>query len=104
MKILSGLKNFLKVKVSGGSEDSKNNILGETSMKLSNDNKDLIIKRITNLITIKSIISLSLLFVFCYLIMHQIEIPESLETVFGYVIMFFLGSQVGRKEDKEINK
>jgi Na+/H+ antiporter NhaC len=60
---------------------------------LDKDIKSLIIKRLTNLITVKSIISLSLLFVFCYLTFNQYDIPKTLESTFGYVIAFFLGSQ-----------
>jgi Na+/H+ antiporter NhaC len=60
---------------------------------MDKDTKTLIIKRLTNLITVKSLISLSLLFVFCYLTYNQYEIPKTLESTFGYVIAFFLGSQ-----------
>lgn len=71
--------------------------------KESQSNKDLIVKRLTNLITVKSLISLSLLFVFCYLTFNQIEVPKALESTFGYVIAFFLGSQTN-KSNSEDNK
>lgn len=61
---------------------------------------NLIVKRITNLITVKSIISLALLFVFCYLTFNQLPVPEELASVFGYVIAFFLGSQMSKDSNK----
>lgn len=70
-------------------------------MKLDKDIINLIIRRLTNLITVKSIISLSLLFVFCYLVYHQVEIPEPLQSTFGYVIAFFLGSQSNKNDKKD---
>lgn len=67
-------------------------------MKNNENNKALIVKRVTNLFTVKSIISLSLLFVFCYLTYNQYEVPQVLESTFGYVIAFFLGSQASKSE------
>jgi Na+/H+ antiporter NhaC len=71
---------------------------------MSNKNLNLLIKRLCNLLTIKSIISLSLLFVFCYLTFKQLEVPEQLASVFGYVVAFFLGTQTKDKSTEDDNK
>lgn len=68
-----------------------------------NSIKELVVRRLLNLITIKSIISLALLFVFCYLTFNRYDVPNQLESTFGYVIAFFLGTQSSKTSLKGDN-
>ena len=55
-------------------------------------------ERINKLLTIKSIVTILLTIVFCYLsIIGQITPPQFM-TVFGTVIVFYFGTQAGKKE------
>ena len=57
-------------------------------------------KKITKLIDVKSIITITILFLFSYCIIKQLPIPEELKNALGVVLGFFLGSKV-YKEDKK---
>lgn len=59
-------------------------------------------KKITKLIDVKSIITITILFLFSYCIIKQLPIPEELKNALGVVLGFFLGSKV-YKEDKTPN-
>lgn len=65
---------------------------------IMSDNIKLIIKRITNLFTIKSIITLALIFVFCVLVLKQVNIPSELEDLIKIVIPFYFGTQTNKGE------
>lgn len=59
----------------------------------------LVIKRITNLLKIKSLVTLALTAAFVYLcIIGQISADQFL-TIFTVVIAFYFGTQSARKED-----
>lgn len=57
------------------------------------------IKRLTNLLAIKSLITIALVGVFCYLVTNQIEVPTVLTDVVMIVIGFYFGTQAV-KDDK----
>ena len=62
---------------------------------------ELVVKRITNLLKIKSLVTLALTAAFVYLcIIGEISADQFL-TVFTVVIAFYFGTQTGRKEDAE---
>ena len=61
-----------------------------------------LLKKITKLIDVKSIITITILFLFSYCILKQLPIPEELKNALGVVLGFFLGSKVYKPE--EINK
>lgn len=56
-------------------------------------------ERIAKLIDIKSIVTLALTGVFCYLSISGIIAPELFMTVFSVVIAFYFGTQYGKKKD-----
>lgn len=59
----------------------------------------LLIKRVTNLLKIKSLVTLALTAAFVYLcIIGQISADQFL-TIFTVVIAFYFGTQASRKED-----
>ena len=59
----------------------------------------LVIKRLTNLLKIKSLVTLALTAAFVYLcIIGQISADQFL-TIFTVVIAFYFGTQASRKED-----
>lgn len=59
----------------------------------------LLIKRVTNLLKIKSLVTLALTAAFVYLcIIGQISADQFL-TIFTVVIAFYFGTQSARKED-----
>lgn len=61
----------------------------------------LVIKRLTNLLKIKSLVTLALTAAFVYLcIIGQISADQFL-TIFTVVIAFYFGTQSARKEDAE---
>ena len=61
----------------------------------------LVIKRITNLLKIKSLVTLALTAAFVYLcIIGQISADQFL-TIFTVVIAFYFGTQSARKEDAD---
>lgn len=57
--------------------------------------KDLI-KRISNLFSIKSIITLGLIGSFVYLICNQLEVPDTLTNILTTVVGFYFGTQAAR--------
>lgn len=62
---------------------------------------ELVVKRITNLLKIKSLVTLALTAAFVYLcIIGEISADQFL-TVFTVVIAFYFGTQTGRKEEAE---
>lgn len=55
-------------------------------------------ERLNKLLTIKSIVTILLTLVFCYLaIIGKIK-PSQFMTVFGTVIVFYFGTQAAKKE------
>lgn len=62
------------------------------------------IERLAKLLTIKSIVTLALTFVFCYLSAVGTIASELFMTVFTVVISFYFGTQHERKidNDKEV--
>lgn len=62
---------------------------------------ELIIKRITNLLKIKSLVTLALTAVFCYSAVLGRVSTEQFLTIFTVVIAFYFGTQASRKEDVE---
>ena len=57
-----------------------------------------IVKRIAKLIDVKSIVTLFLTGVFCYLSIVGIISPELFMTVFTVVIAFYFGTQATKKQ------
>lgn len=55
---------------------------------------DLIMKRLTNLLTIKSLVTLTLTVVFAVLAMKSTISGEQFLTIFTVVVSFYFGSQV----------
>lgn len=62
---------------------------------------ELIVRRITNLLKIKSLVTLALTAVFCYSAVIGRVSTEQFLTIFTVVISFFFGTQASRKEDME---
>ena len=62
---------------------------------------ELIVSRITNLLKIKSLVTLALTAVFCYSAVIGRVSTEQFLTIFTVVISFFFGTQASRKEDME---
>lgn len=54
--------------------------------------------RLNKLLTIKSIVTILLTFVFCYLAIVGKITAAQFMTVFGTVIVFYFGTQAGKKE------
>lgn len=61
----------------------------------------LLMKRITNLLKIKSLVTLALTAVFCYSAVIGRVSTEQFLTIFTVVIAFYFGTQASRKEDAE---
>lgn len=55
-------------------------------------------ERLNKLLTIKSIVTILLTFVFCYLSIIQVIPVEMFMTVFTVVIAFYFGTQASKKE------
>ena len=55
-------------------------------------------ERLNKLLTIKSIVTILLTFVFCYLSIIQVIPVEMFMTVFTVVIAFYFGTQATKKE------
>lgn len=58
-------------------------------------------ERLTKLLTIKSIVTILLTVVFCYLSVIKVVSPELFMTVFTVVIAFYFGTQHERKNKGE---
>lgn len=55
-------------------------------------------ERIAKLIDVKSIVTIALLLVFCYLAVVRVISAEQFLTVFTVVIAFYFGTQMPKKE------
>lgn len=58
---------------------------------------DNLIKRITNLLSIKSIVTLVLTAVFAYLSLYG-EVKQDFMTIYTVIIAFYFGTQAAKKE------
>ena len=54
-------------------------------------------ERIEKLLSVKSIVTIFLTAVFCYLSIVQVILPDQFMTVFTVVIAFYFGTQVEKK-------
>ena len=54
---------------------------------------DVFIKRLANLLSVKSLISMLLTFVFCVITMRVLVSAELFMTIFATVIAFYFGTQ-----------
>ena len=64
----------------------------------------LILKKLANLIDVKSIVTFVLTGVFAYLSVIGVISGEQFLTVFTMVISFYFGTQAGKKEKEEESK
>ena len=62
---------------------------------------ELLLKRVTNLLKIKSIVTLTLTAVFAYMAVLGRVSTDQFLTIFTVVISFFFGTQADRREDRE---
>lgn len=58
-------------------------------------------KKIAKLIDVKSITTLSVVFVFCYLNMIGKVIPDNFMQIFTVIIAFYFGTQTQKKEQQQ---
>lgn len=61
---------------------------------------ELLIKRLTNLLTVKSLITLVLLAVFAYMTLSGNAVSPEFSELFRMVVIFYFGTQVGKAETK----
>ena len=61
---------------------------------------NVIVERIAALMSVKSILTLALTFIFGYLVMNQIAVPEFFTEIYKIVILFFFGYQTGKASGK----
>ena len=61
---------------------------------------NVIVERIAALMSVKSILTLALTFIFGYLVMNQIAVPEFFTEIYKIVILFFFGYQTGKASNK----
>lgn len=61
---------------------------------------ELLIKRLTNLLTVKSLITLVMLGVFAYLTLAGSAVSPEFSKLFEMVVIFYFGTQVGKAESK----
>lgn len=54
---------------------------------------DIFLKRLANLLSVKSLISLLLTFVFCFITIKGLVSAELFMTIFATVIAFYFGTQ-----------
>lgn len=64
----------------------------------SNVNK--FVTRLCNLLTVKSIITLALLFTFCILVLYKEQVPDELSSLLQIVVAFYFGTQIGGESKK----
>ena len=57
---------------------------------------NIIAERIASLLSVKSILTIALTFIFGYLVMNQLEVPEFFTDIYKIVILFFFGYQTGK--------
>lgn len=62
------------------------------------------LKRIAKLIDVKSIISLTTTFVFCYLAFSKFLSAEVFISVYSIIIGFYFGTQYEKTKPNDINK
>lgn len=62
---------------------------------------ELVVKRITNLLKIKSLITLTLTAVFAYMAVLGRVSPDQFMTIFTMIIGFYFGTQADRKAESE---
>lgn len=61
---------------------------------------ELLIKRLTNLLTVKSLITMVLLGVFAYLTLTGDSVSPEFSKLFEMVVIFYFGTQAGKAESK----
>lgn len=61
---------------------------------------NVIVERIAALMSVKSILTLALTFIFGYLVVNQIAVPEFFSEIYKIVILFFFGYQTGKASNK----
>ena len=61
---------------------------------------NVIVERIAALMSVKSILTLALTFIFGYLVVNQIAVPEFFTEIYKIVILFFFGYQTGKASSK----
>ena len=54
-------------------------------------------EKLSKLIDVKSIVTIALTVVFCYLSARGIEVPKPFETIYLMIIAFYFGTQLGKK-------
>lgn len=57
---------------------------------------NVIVERIASLLSVKSILTIALTFIFGHLVMNQMEVPEFFTEIYKIVILFFFGYQSGK--------
>lgn len=62
--------------------------------------KKMLIKRIGNLLTIKSILTISLMLLFIYLSIRGVN-NEQVNNIFTTLIGFYFGSKMGKDDDND---
>lgn len=62
---------------------------------------ELVVKRITNLLKIKSLITLTLTAVFAYMAVLGRVSPDQFMTIFTMIIGFYFGTQYQKKADEK---
>lgn len=62
------------------------------------------LKKLAKLLDVKSIVTLVLTAVFSYLAIIGVIVADQFMTVFTVVISFYFGTQVGKREQKEIDE
>lgn len=60
----------------------------------------IIKERIAALLSVKSIITLVLTYIFASLVIRQLEIPEFFQEIYKLIIVWFFGYQSGKAEKK----
>ena len=61
---------------------------------------EMFIKRITNLLTVKSIITLTMLAVFAWLTIRSGSLSDEFFELFQLVVIFYFGTQAAKRESK----
>ena len=65
--------------------------------------KDILKKALANLLTVKSIVTITLTIVFAFLSCKGVISGEQFVTIFTVIISFYFGTQVQKLEDKATN-
>ena len=64
----------------------------------------LMLKKIAKLIDVKSLVTLALTAAFIVLSLKGVIVADQFMTVFTVVISFYFGTQVGKREQKELDE